>query len=58
MKLDGKEKKEFREVLMKSFSDEPNLKMMVSDQLNERLNNIASGDTQEKLVFNLIDWAE
>jgi hypothetical protein len=58
MKLDGKEKKEFREVLMKSFSDEPNLKMMVSDQLNERLNKIASGDTQEKLVFNLIDWAE
>ncbi|BAZ71206.1 hypothetical protein NIES4106_60030 (plasmid) [Fischerella sp. NIES-4106] len=58
MNLIGREKKEFREALIKAFPEETDLKMMLSDQLDERLNEIASGDTQEKLLFNLIEWAE
>jgi formylglycine-generating enzyme required for sulfatase activity len=51
------EKKILREALLDAF-DRQKLKMMLSDELNEKLDKIVGGENNEDIVFNLIEWAE
>jgi len=46
-----------REALLDAFNKQK-LKMMLLDELNERLDQIVGGENDEDIVFNLIEWAE
>ena len=47
-----------REALISAFPKKNGLERMLLDELNERLDNIVSGDNLTDIVNNLIDWAE
>ncbi|MEC4813999.1 MAG: effector-associated domain EAD1-containing protein [Scytonema sp. PMC 1069.18] len=57
-KLTGSRKREFTEALMDAFRSEKDLEMMLSYELDWKLNQVAGGDNYREIVFNLIDYAE
>lgn len=58
MQLDGKTRKQFQDALLSAFPSGAELEQMVSFELNENLNSIATGRNYSEVVFKLIKWAE
>ncbi len=59
MELNKERRQELREALISAFPNKNALKIMLLDQLDERLDNIVGGDNLTDIVNNLIvDWAE
>ncbi|MEC4819239.1 MAG: CHAT domain-containing protein [Scytonema sp. PMC 1069.18] len=56
--LEPSQRQEFMEALMDAFRSRNDLEMMLSFQLDWRLNQIARGENYQQIVFNLIDYAE
>ncbi len=56
--LTGTQRREFREALMDAFRGENDLEMMLSDELDWHLAQIAGGNNYQDIVFNLIKFAE
>jgi hypothetical protein len=56
--LTGTQRREFREALMIAFPSKNDLEMMLSDELDWNLAQIAGGNNQQEIVFNLIKFAE
>ncbi len=54
----GSQKKQFCEALMDAFRSQKALEMMLSYELDWKLNQIAGGDNYGEIVFSLIDYAE
>ncbi|MEM7539214.1 MAG: effector-associated domain EAD1-containing protein [Chloroflexota bacterium] len=55
--LSGKQVEALQQAMLAAY-DESRLKQMVRIELDERLDQIARGDTFSEVVFNLIEWAE
>jgi V8-like Glu-specific endopeptidase len=59
MKIDGKKKREIREVLVQAFPMPTNLRMLTDEVLNVPLQNITGiNNDMETMVFDLIGWAQ
>ena len=58
MQLDGKSRKQFHEALLSAFPSAADLEQMVSFELDENLNYIATGGNYSEVVFKLIKWAQ
>ena len=58
MELDGKSRKQFQDALLNAFPSEADLEQMVSFELDENLNSIATGGNYSEVVFKLIKWAQ
>jgi hypothetical protein len=58
VKLVGSQRKQFCEALMDAFRSEKALEIMISYELDWKLNQISGGDNYEEVVFSLIDYAE
>ena len=58
MELDVKTRKQFQDVLLSAFPSEADLEQMVSFELDENLNYIATGGNYSEVVFKLIKWAQ
>ena len=58
MELNKSQRQHLREALISAYRNESNLKIMLSDELDVRLNNIVSGENYNTIVFNLVDWAD
>ncbi|MFB2772273.1 effector-associated domain EAD1-containing protein [Pelatocladus sp. BLCC-F211] len=58
MKLNKSQRQQLREAIMSAYRDKSKLKIMLSDELDIRLNNVVGGETYTDIVFNLIDWAD
>lgn len=56
--LTNNQRKEFREALLSAFPEITDLKMMLSDELDWKLNQIANKGNDTQIVFKLIDYAE
>ena len=50
--------KEFRNAILSAYPNKIDLEIMVSDELNENLDSISTGENIEQVVFKLIQWAE
>ncbi|GEM_PF-6563635 len=50
--------KELRNAIISAYPKKINLKMMLSDKLDENLDSISTGDNIQEIVFELIEWAE
>ena len=57
-KKTGQILKEFRNVIISAYPKKINLKMMDSDELDENLDLISTGENIEEVVFELIQWAK
>jgi len=58
MKLSGLIHYELEKALIDAFPNKSLLTHMVRHQLDERLSEIAGGNTLREVVFNLVEWAE
>ena len=58
MELDGQSRKQFQDALLSAFPSEADLEQMVSFELDENLNYIATGGNYSEVVFKLIKWAQ
>jgi hypothetical protein len=58
MSLSKDQRKELFDALLSAFPDKDKLAIMISLELDEKLNNITSGDDHRTRVFYLIEWAE
>lgn len=58
MDLDGRSRKQFQDALLSAFPSEADLEQMVSFELDENLNSIATGGNYSEVVFKLIKWAQ
>ncbi|WP_063800830.1 GUN4 domain-containing protein [Mastigocoleus testarum] len=58
IQLDGKSRKQFHDALLSAFPSKANLEQMVSFELNENLDTIATGGSYSEVVFKLIEWSE
>ena len=58
MKLSKDEKKQLFKIILDSYPDIADLKMLIEFELDETLDNIVAGDKNKQIVFNLIKWAE
>lgn len=58
MVLDREPRKQFSEALIDAFPKESNLEMMLSYELDWKLNQITDGGNYSEIVFNLINYAE
>ena len=58
MKLNGRQIQEIRDALLDAYPTHDALRMMVRIKLNENLEDIAGGENQRVVVFNLVSWAE
>lgn len=56
--LTGKQVKELEQALQSAYPNRAQLKRMVRYKLDKRLTEIAGGENQSEIVFNLIEWAE
>ena len=54
----GQKLKKIRDAIIGAYPKQINLKMMVSDRLDENLDSISTGENLEEIVFELIEWAE
>ncbi|MDY6901578.1 MAG: effector-associated domain EAD1-containing protein, partial [Cyanobacteriota bacterium] len=57
-KLSGKERGKLREAIMSGYPKISKLKIMLSDELDRKLDKIVGGSDLEEVVFNLIETAE
>ena len=58
MHISGQERRKLRDALIDAFPDKSSLEQMLSFQLNKKLDQIASGDDLNTVVFNLIKKSE
>ena len=58
MQLNGKSRQQFHDALLSAFPTPAKLKQMVSFELDENLDAIATGGNYSEVVFKLIEWAE
>lgn len=58
MKLEHRQKRQFREALLSAFRTKTKLKMMLSDELGESLDAVAGGENHTETIFELVEWAE
>jgi hypothetical protein len=58
MKLTGKQKKAFREALLAAFPTHAQFRMLLQDELDRSLDEIAMGNDLEEIVFKTIEKAE
>lgn len=58
MKLNQSQRQQLREAIMSAYRRKATLKIMLSDELDARLNNIAGDGNYTEIVFELIDWAD
>ena len=58
MQLNGKSRQQFHDALLSAFPTPAKLKQMVSFELDENLDAIATGGNYSEVVFKLIGWAE
>ncbi|GAB1541489.1 hypothetical protein NUACC21_41600 [Scytonema sp. NUACC21] len=56
--LVGSQRKQFCEALIDAFRSKTDLEMMLSYELDWKLNQIAYGDNYQQIAFKLIDYAE
>ncbi|ODH01471.1 hypothetical protein A4S05_28870 [Nostoc sp. KVJ20] len=56
--LTGSQRKEFREALMDAFRSKNDLEIMLSEELDWNLDQIAGGNNYQDIVFNLIKFVE
>jgi cell division septum initiation protein DivIVA len=56
--LTGSQRKQFREAIIDAFPSVTQLEIMLSEELDWQLAQIAGGSNYEEIVFNLIKWAE
>ena len=54
--LNNEEKKKLREALISAFPTEPDLEMMLADELDISLNTIAGGKDYTQIVRNVVNW--
>lgn len=58
MKLNKIQRKQLREAIMSAYRSKSRLKVLLSDELDSRLDDIVGGETYTEIVFNLVDWAD
>ncbi|MUG93715.1 hypothetical protein F7734_15320 [Scytonema sp. UIC 10036] len=56
--LTGAQRKQFCDALMDAFRSQKDLEMMLSYELDWKLNQIAGGENYQQIVFSLIDHAD
>ncbi|KYC36465.1 hypothetical protein WA1_42955 [Scytonema hofmannii PCC 7110] len=54
----GAQRKQFCDALMDAFRSQKDLEMMLSYELNWKLNQIAGGENYQQIVFSLLDYAD
>uniref|UniRef100_UPI0039C6FCBA COR domain-containing protein n=1 Tax=Calothrix sp. CCY 0018 TaxID=3103864 RepID=UPI0039C6FCBA len=54
----GQKLKKIRDAIIGAYPKQINLKMMISDRLDENLDLISTGENLEEVVFELIEWAK
>lgn len=52
------DRKQLRETLLNAFPDEPDLEMMLLDEMSIRLNTVVGNGTYRQKVFKLVQYAE
>ncbi|WP_414624264.1 COR domain-containing protein, partial [Calothrix sp. CCY 0018] len=57
-KKPGQILKEFRNAIISAYPKKIKLKMMLSDELDENLDSISTGENIEEVVYELIEWAK
>jgi hypothetical protein len=58
MRLTGRQRRQLTQALLSAFPKREDLAMMLSFGLNEKLSEVAGGETYSGVVFNLIEWAQ
>ena len=58
MKLTGQKVQQICDALIDAYPTRDLLRMMVRVELDENLEEIAGGENQNVVVFNLVSWAE
>lgn len=58
MKLRGEQIKQLREALQRAYPSAPKLKMLLREELDERLDEVVGGSNLTETVAELVDWAE
>ena len=58
MRLTGPERKQLRQAIISAYPNLSDLEMMVSEELEQNLSTITLGRNYNKIVFDLIEWAQ
>ncbi|MEC4819709.1 MAG: effector-associated domain EAD1-containing protein [Scytonema sp. PMC 1069.18] len=56
MTLNNEQRKKLRDALISAFPSEADLEIMLEDELEIKLNTIASGGNYTAIVFNIVNW--
>ena len=58
MSLSGEDFKKLQEAMLQAYPNKSDLEQIVRFYLDENLDEIAGGNTNKNIIFNLISWAE